>query len=157
MIDLEGSWRAVSAIEEWLETAGAGRLTVLTPGSSFLKNVSAEFMRPPLIERMRGRGIEVLAEHDALRRDAAGLVVRSSLTGEIRTLDDIDEVRTITAGHAETGLSAALDAVGVEHVIVGDAFLPRDVLEAMRAVHRAALAYLRSTGAAEARERVPTT
>lgn len=144
LVDFEGSWRTISAIEEWMERSGDGRLTVVTPGSTFLENLSPSFVRAPLVDRLSKRHVDVLTEYSVLQVHEGGLTVRSALTGEMRSVSGIDRLRSIAAGKAATTLSAELEAQGTRHVVVGDAFLPRDVLESMRAAHRAALEFLES-------------
>lgn len=138
LVDREGGWRSVAAVEAWMERS-KGRLTIVTPSAGFADMASAHFIRTPLIRRLNRHDISIVTNHDAVAYESGKLTVRSAFTGAMFDIEGIDLIRSVTNFRSNNELSHAIQHAKLEHRIIGDAYIPRDALEAIHGGHLLAM------------------
>ncbi len=138
LVDREGGWRSVAAVEAWMERS-KGRLTIVTPSAGFADMASAHFIRTSLVRRLNQHDISIVTDHDAVAYEDGKLTVRSVFTGTSFGIEGIDLVRGVTNFRSNNELSRALRDAKLEHRIIGDAYIPRDALEAIHGGHLLAM------------------
>jgi 2,4-dienoyl-CoA reductase-like NADH-dependent reductase (Old Yellow Enzyme family) len=134
LVDHEGGWRSVAAVEAWMERS-RGRLTIVTPSAGFADAASAHFIRTPLVKRLKKHDIHIVTDHDAVAFADGTLNVKSVFTGAAFDIEGVDLVRGIANFRSSGELLHALQGSQLEYRIIGDAYIVRDALEAIHGGH----------------------
>jgi 2,4-dienoyl-CoA reductase-like NADH-dependent reductase (Old Yellow Enzyme family) len=138
LIDREGGWRSVAAVEAWMERS-KGRLTIVTPGPGFADAASAHFIQTPLIKRLNRHDVKIITDHDAVSCNDGKLKLKSVFSAATFELEGFDLIRGVGNYRSNNDLQQALENARLNYRIIGDAFLPRDALEAIHGGHRLAM------------------
>ncbi|MDB5550300.1 MAG: hypothetical protein JWL86_284 [Rhizobium sp.] len=134
LVDEEGGWRSVAAVEAWMERS-KGRLTIVTPSAGFADAASAHFTRTPLVKRLNQHDLSIVSDHNAVAFDQGRLTVKSVFTGAAFGIEGIEFIAGVTNFRSSNCLARDLDDPKLEYRIIGDAYLPRDALEAIHGGH----------------------
>jgi 2,4-dienoyl-CoA reductase (NADPH2) len=121
-----GSWLCASAVELAV-SAGAKRITVVTPGTAFAAALPAEG-RVQLLERLRGAPVEVRPLHALQALPAGGAKLRNVMSDQTATLI-ADTV--IVVGERRARDWRALVPASATVQVIGDAVVPRRVAHAV--------------------------
>lgn len=138
LVDQEGGWRSVAAVEAWMERS-KGRLTIVTPSAGFADTASAHFTRTPLVKRLNQHDISIVTDHSAVAFEQGRLTVKSVFTGATFDIEGIEVVTGVTNYRSSNELARELKNTELEFRIIGDAYLPRDALEAIHGGHGLAM------------------
>ena len=134
LVDREGGWRSIAAVEAWMERS-AGQLTIVTPGAGFADAASAHFIRSSLVRRLNQHRISIVTDHDGLSYENGTLTVKSVFTGATFDIHGIDLIRGVTNVRSNNALSRALEGRKLNYRTIGDAYIPRDAFEAIHGGH----------------------
>ena len=95
LVDQEGGWRSVAAVEAWMERS-KGRLTIVTPSAGFADAASAHFTRTPLVKRLNQHDVSIVTDHNAVAFEEGRLRVKSVFTGAMFDIEGIEVVTGVT-------------------------------------------------------------
>lgn len=138
LVDQESGWRSVAAVEAWMERS-KGRLTIVTPSAGFADAASAHFTRTPLIKRLNQHDVSIVTDHSAVAFEQDRLTVKSVFTGATFDIEGIELIAGVTNFRSNNVLVRELEDAKLEYRLIGDAYLPRDALEAIHGAHSLAM------------------
>ena len=128
IVDRSGSWASLSAAET-LAARGAAVTLLSSPDSPFWDvNI---YSRMTAMERLAGQGVRLRPGLSVKAVSQRRLEALNKFTGQIEHLDDLDEVLFASRGVSAFDFQSALETLGVDVTVVGDALAPHSLFEAL--------------------------
>jgi 2,4-dienoyl-CoA reductase-like NADH-dependent reductase (Old Yellow Enzyme family) len=107
------------------------RLIILSPRQGFATE-SALVSLPGIHRRLAAAGVEVITGAQPVTFERGLLRWRSTWSGRVSDLEEVDAFIYATAGVANDNLVATLEGLGIPAVAIGDACAPRNLLTAVQ-------------------------
>ncbi|GAA2575707.1 FAD-dependent oxidoreductase [Winogradskya consettensis] len=130
VLDELGSWEAFALAEQLAARGTAVRL--VTPLGSMAPRITV-YSRLGLAERLRAGGVRIFTMHRAAHADGTTVTLTHTVDGSEQTLTGVDTIVHVRPARARAALLDDLAAAGWTGQVhlVGDAFAPRTVQEAV--------------------------
>jgi len=100
-----------------------------------LANFLGATVRPPILSRLFGQGVQIFTHLEAQRIEGSTLVARNIWSGGLFELGPYEGFVYAYGGVRREVLSEEIEAAGIECRIVGDAFSPRSLQHAILEGH----------------------